>query len=334
MTERPADHNAEMALTLTFLFVVLTTGIVFGLPFVLPDADFVRFLGIHYIYPLAGVVSLAVLLMRFRRRNFAVPPQTALACYALVLLCHFNLKMWAPHISPPRFDEAYFAIDTALRPLVDFAMAVRIGMAPLVPLDSMAYLYVFIALFYVSFAVQAICAPEHFREVALGVILFQALGAVAYMIAPALGPFIFEPGVEPTTTANQVAMMAFYKANVAGGGDYLRAFGQDHFVSGLGAMPSLHCGGAFLFLYYARRYVPWLAIPIAPMFVFLSIDAIANRWHYLVDLPAGIAVALLTIKLSAAIVDAPFAPSSIWQGWSPARRLLPGRKSPQTEPAS
>lgn len=334
MTERTADHNAEMALTLTFMFAVLTTGIAFGLPFVLPDAAFVRFLGIHYVYPLAGVAGIAVLLLRFSQRRFSVPPQTALACYALVLICHFNLKLWAPHISPPRFDEFYYAIDMAFRPLVDLAMMLRVGMAPLVPLDSMAYLYAFIAMFYVSFAIQALFAPQHFREVALGVILFQALGAVAYMIAPALGPFIFETGVEPGATATQADMLAFYHASVAGGGDFLRANGPDHFVSGLGALPSLHCGGSFLFLYYARRYVPWLAIPIAPVFVFLSIDAVANRWHYLVDLPAGILLALLSIKLAAAIVDAPFAPGTIWQGLAPAKRFLPWRKASRSEPAS
>ena len=56
-------------------------------------------------------------------------------------------------------------------------------------------------------------------------------------------------------------------------------------------MPSLHAGGSYLFVVFAWRHCRWIApLPIA-MFSFICIAAIASRWHYLIDLPAGMLLA-------------------------------------------
>jgi membrane-associated phospholipid phosphatase len=108
---------------------------------------------------------------------------------------------------------------------------------------------------------------------------------------PALGPFIYENGVEPLTTIAQHSMLASYRENVAGGAAWVAANGGPQLTVGLAAMPSLHAGGAFLFLLFAWRSARVLLPIYLPLFAFIMLDAVANRWHYLIDLPVGILLA-------------------------------------------
>jgi membrane-associated phospholipid phosphatase len=109
-------------------------------------------------------------------------------------------------------------------------------------------------------------------------------------------------------------MLAAREANLAGGAGWIAANGGSHITVGLAAMPSLHTGGAFLFLLFAWRHARVLVPVYAPLFAFIAIDAVASRWHYLVDLPAGIALALACAwaaeRLNPASADRPVQPQS------------------------
>ena len=48
----------------------------------------------------------------------------------------------------------------------------------------------------------------------------------------------------------------------------------------------------------AIRHARVLLPTYVPLFVFILITAIANRWHYLVDLPVGIGLAFFSIHLA------------------------------------
>ena len=52
-----------------------------------------------------------------------------------------------------------------------------------------------------------------------------------------------------------------------------------------------HAGGSFLFVLFAWRHCRQVALLPTVMFGFICIAAIANRWHYLIDLPAGMLLA-------------------------------------------
>src|SRR5690606_38290906 len=79
---------------------------------------------------------------------------------------------------------------------------------------------------------------------------------------------------------------------VNGGASWIAANGGTHITVGLAAMPSLHTGGSFLFLLFAWRHAQVLLPLYLPLFAFISIDAVASRWHYFIDLPAGVVLAL------------------------------------------
>ncbi len=281
----------EVWFTGGMLAITMLAAGVLGLPFSLPRGDRAAFVGVHYLYPLAGVALWGGFALFGQREHAAKTFLIALPCYALVLLCHFNLKLWSPHINPLLWDEFYWQTDQAMRPVVDLFLTMRAAMAPVVPLDSNFYMIAFIAMFYGSFCVHALTSARDFRTLFLAALLFQGTGALAYLVTPALGPFLYESGIEPPASAAQQSMLGAYHDNVAGGAHWIAEHGASHLTVGLAAMPSLHTGGSFLFLLFAWRYARMLVPLYALLFVFISIDAVASRWHYLVDLPVGMMLA-------------------------------------------
>jgi hypothetical protein len=281
----------EVAIAAAFVALTLAASLATGMPLKLPEGDRAAFVGIHYLYPLFGIAVWGVFALLSARANLAKTFFVALPCYAAVLVCHFNLKLWIPHINPASWDSLYWQIDLSVRPLVEAFFAMRRAMAPVIPLDSNFYMTAFITMFYLSFCLHAFRDAREFRTLFLAALLFQAAGALAYLAMPALGPFVYENGVEPLTTIAQHSMLNSYRENVAGGAAWIASNGGPQLTVGLAAMPSLHTGGAFLFLLFAWRSARVLLPIYLPLFAFIAIDAVANRWHYLVDLPVGVLLA-------------------------------------------
>lgn len=161
----------------------------------------------------------------------------------------------------------------------------------------------FVALFYLSFGYHAFKSQSDFRELVLAAMALQIIGSYAYFVAPALGPFVYQQGVEPPATQAQQFMLQLWQENRAGGTAWLQANAGPQLTGGLAAMPSLHAGGSLLFLILAWRFAKELLWVMIPLFVFISITAIANRWHYLIDLPVGWALALLSAYLAYRIMS-------------------------------
>lgn len=283
----------ETAFTAAFAGLVAAISVALRLPFKLPGGSEAAFVGIHYLYPLIGLAVWGAFALMGQRRNLTKTFLVALPCYAGVLVCHFNLKLWIPHITPALWDDLYWQTDLALRPVVEACFALREAIAPVIPLESNFYMVAFIAMFYLSFCFHALRDPHQFRTLFLAALFLQGMGAAAYLAMPAIGPFLFESGIEPKQTSAQLSMLAAYRDNVAGGASWIAANGDTHLTVGLAAMPSLHTGGSFLFLLFAWRYARVLVPLYLALFAFISVDAVASRWHYLIDLPVGVALAFL-----------------------------------------
>ncbi len=293
LRERMAAYP-EVAFTMLILAITLALSSTLNLPFNLPAGDRAAFVGMHYLYPIVGLCVWAALAAVGQKRQLLRTFLVALPCYAIVLVCHFNIKLWIPHINPALWDNLYWSIDQLVRPLIDVSIAIRDFIGPVIPLDSNFYLSAFVVMFYVSFSFHAVATPDKFRTLFLAALFLQGLGSLAYLAMPAIGPFLFEAGVELRPTMAQASMFEAWQANVAGGPAWLRENGGTHITVGLAAMPSLHAGASFLFLLFAWKYGRVLLIPYVLLFSYIMIAAIANRWHYVIDLPVGIALAWLS----------------------------------------
>jgi hypothetical protein len=297
MTQRKW-YLPEVWFTAALIGLTFVLSSILGVRFNLPSGERAAFVGIHYLYPLVGVAIWGVFALFGQRRHLAKTFLIALPCYAVVLVCHFNLKLWIPHINPMLWDPLLWRIDSSLHPIVDACFAVRRAIAPLIPLDGNFYMWGFIIMFYMSFCALAVSDPHDFRTLFLAALFFQGFGGLTYLLMPALGPFIYERGIEPMQTMAEQGMLQSYHSNIASGTAWIAEKGSTHITVGLAAMPSLHVGGSFLFLLFAWRHARVLVPFYIMLFSFILIDSIATRWHYLIDVPAGMVFAFGCVVLA------------------------------------
>lgn len=294
------------------------------LPINLPAPDSAAFVGMHYLYPmiaitLFGVFSAAGGLSRGGRHGASPPLLVPVACYALILLLHFNVKLWLPHLRTVTYDDLFWSIDTQLHGVVQACMTIREWLAPVVPYEANAYMVVYIGAFYAGLVGQAKMAPGHVRELVVACMLMQIFGTIGYLAFPAIGPFIHEVGVNPLVTKQQIGMWEFCRQSVESGPGWVRLHGSEAFTAGLAAMPSLHVSGMVLFFLNACRRKPVLAPVFGVLMVYIMIASVANRWHYLADLPAGVLTAMLSLWLAPRLLARPGAASD--------RLSIPGREA-------
>lgn len=272
----------------------------FSLVLYFPDTHSSAFALEHY---LAGIL-LSVMLLVFLhwRTNKSLPgaqlPQLGRQMLALTLIVflHFNFKLWAQLVNPSRFDDLYLAIDQALPWLMQLIGFLNLGFTPLKTVLPDAYHDVFVAMFLATFlCLAATHRLRAFEQSLLAVAWVLILGGLAYLPAPALGPFLYDADLGSHASFIQQDMLGFMQSFLVSNG---REYTGGNFIMPLAAMPSLHIAHAFILLYYAWKNLRWLGYAYLPMFLFLLSEAIASRWHYLIDLPAGLLIALLCIKVA------------------------------------
>lgn len=285
----------EILLSLAFVITGWCISRVFGLPISLPASSSLAFTGMGNLIPALVVAAGLIVTFLTQRAARAFYFATVLVAYCAVVVIHFNIKLWAHLINPVLWDSEYRWIDEALRPAVDGSLAIHQTLAATIgPIDWL-YLFAFLAMFGCSIIVHSSRSFLVFRKAVLTAMLVHVLGGLSYLIAPALGPFIYEQGVNALEAQRQVYMMDAHNAALSGGISWFVTEGPEFLATGLAAMPSLHVASSAVFVYFAWRYERHLSWLYLPLFAFIMIEAIATRWHYLVDIVAGLGLTALAI---------------------------------------
>ncbi|HVP31694.1 MAG TPA: phosphatase PAP2 family protein [Myxococcota bacterium] len=289
-----------------FVAVGVVLSLLTGAPFVVPAGQSPA-LGTNFAMPLvAAVAGYATLQFGSRLRRGAEVGRMLwsrqvlvdvylLALFVVVIYVHFHVKMWVPLVNPRSYDASYFAVDERLHAVIEGLRAVRRALAALIPSADIWYELGFFSMFSLSFWFHAASRRRWHYHNMVSLVVAEVLGALLYLVAPAVGPFVFERGDNAMATEGQLRMYDQYLAFKAGGVQWLAAHGSGYFTAPLAAMPSLHLAAALVMAYYAVR-ARLLIAPFAVAVVgWIAIESVVSRWHYLVDLPAGLAVALVSI---------------------------------------
>ena len=280
-----------------------------GAPFVVP-AGRSPALGTHFALPLtAAIAGYAALQFGARAMSTNGVGETSwgrralidaylLGLFVVIVYVHLHIKMWVPLLNPRTYDVPYFAVDRHFGPLIQAMRSLRHGIALVLPRADVWYELGFFSMFSLCFWFHAAGQRRwHYHNVA-GLCVTELVGGLSYLVAPAVGPFIFQRGDNPMATAGQLRMYEQFQALRAHGAPWLQAHGSAYFTAPLAAMPSLHLAAAFVMAYYAWR----AQLAIAPLAVaivgWISIESVVSRWHYLVDLPAGLVVAAVAIAVA------------------------------------
>jgi hypothetical protein len=225
--------------------------------------------------------------------------------FTLVTYFHFNLKMWSPVINPALFDSAYMATDEWVRPLVDLCHAISAHIREVLGDRTQWYQSLFLGLFIVGFCYLSVTRDRYYGHFVLSVLLMLSLGAISFLIAPAVGPFIYESGASARATAAQWQMMAGFEQLQEQGAAWIAEGGPEYFTSALAAMPSLHVGHAAAMTYWMFKSRSVLAGFYAVITTWIAIDAVGLRWHYAIDIPFGLLLAALVIGLTHRLMSTP-----------------------------
>jgi hypothetical protein len=283
------------------------TGLAVGLPINYPDASNVALLQAHFVGPLAVAASLQLVLTTLlcrlgRPYRQDADPLLMLKLFPLVVLSvflYFNFKAWTPLVNPRVYDAQLERIDTFGAPVVAALLGARQAIAALVAMNVDSwYNLLYFAMFFLSLAVHGVLdTPQRQRQLVLGMCLNLLVGGLAYWIAPAEGPFLYREGLNHDAYAAQQTMHVLFQYVQA---KYILPPG--YFTAALGAMPSLHIAQAVFFTLCAARSARPLLVVYIPVLIWITIEASASGWHYLIDLPAGVLLAWFSYTLATGLI--------------------------------
>ncbi len=223
--------------------------------------------------------------------------------FVVVIYLHFHIKMWMPLLNARLYDGPYFEIDQYLRPLIVQLGRLRTALASVLPAADFWYQGAQLGLFIGSFWIHGLGDRRWHHHNMTALLLNLMIGPLAYLLAPAVGPFVFETGPNRAATAAQEVMYRHFTDLVAQGPSWLAEHGAQYFTAPLAAMPSLHVSAACIVSYYVIRARSRFAPLMVAFAVWIFIDAIVSRWHYLIDLPPGILLAAVAVALANRICD-------------------------------
>jgi membrane-associated phospholipid phosphatase len=127
------------------------------------------------------------------------------------------------------------------------------------------------------------------REALLGTILCFYIGYFFYVAFPAAPPWL--------TLASQFTR-DFHGGWVTSAAVRMKALDPN---ASRGAFPSLHCAVTFITLAYAWKYAKGLFAVLLPMGAALVVSTVYLRHHYVIDILAGLALAIVAYAVAPAL---------------------------------
>lgn len=211
---------------------------------------------------------------------------------------YFWLKVCVPLVNPRLWDEALWRLDSLL----------HLGFSPslfmveltrgtlMMPLLDRWYGWWLLSIslslaFFCSFPTQLAR-----RQFLFSCVLLWTMGAWIYIALPAVGPiYVFGevwqeivPQIPQADGAHRLLWENYQRVLTGRDTGLLRAFNP---TRGVAAMPSLHVGGHWLVMLWARRLARPLWVPALVGTALTFLGSIVTGWHYAVDGYMGIALA-------------------------------------------
>ena len=215
------------------------------------------------------------------------------------------LKVCVPLVTPRLWDQVLWRLDT----LLHFGFSPSLFMIELTRDTVMAPLldrWYGWWLLSISLSLAFFCSfPKQLdrRRFLFSCAVLWTAGAWIYVAIPALGPiYAFNevwqqilPQI-PHADSGQQLLWENYERVLAGReSGLLRAFKP---ALGIAAMPSLHVGGHWLLMLWARRLARPLFLPAVVATALTFLGSVVTGWHYAVDGYIGIVVAQSAYSLA------------------------------------
>jgi membrane-associated phospholipid phosphatase len=200
--------------------------------------------------------------------------------FLVILMMYYSLWGDATHllVTTDR-DKELIAWDQRLFGFQASVAMQRFISPPLTAWMELAYAFHIVNIPLVACFIYLRRARARFREMMAGVLVVTFFGVLGYLLVPAIGP-IFTLRDQYTVPLSQPLAVVSRQIEFM---DYARIL-RDVF-------PSLHVGISFVVWMYACRNSRRLFGILAPLILSLWVSTVYLRYHYLVDVVAGLVLA-------------------------------------------
>lgn len=212
-----------------------------------------------------------------------------LLCLVMAIYLMQTFKWWSM-MQPTLHDDFYWSIDQTFQPLKNLLLATE----PTLNIPQIWYFHGFSYFFVIPYTLAILMLPDMFIRLATTNMAVMILGGIAYNFAPAYGPLIYSLANDSLMAATQQHMIDATNTFRASG----HYFDPTVFDAVLGAMPSLHIAHVTAIMFVVWQYSRLAAmLCIAPL-LFIYAYSVVTHFHYLVDIPAGILLAIISVYLA------------------------------------
>lgn len=248
---------------------------------------------LHRVFSLLVFLTATLVVVRggLLKHGFFAPLLYRLAIYGTVQLSYFFLGELLPLVNTTTLDGELYHLDTLL-----------FGFEPAIALDSVVTPITteWFAFFYFSYffllaihVIPILMLSKNARllgEFALGMLLVFCIGHTVYMLVPGFGPYKAMAGHFQHELPHGM-WMDMVLSTVATGGAQMDIF------------PSLHTAAPTFIAMFSFRHRNKLPFKYTwPVVVFFAVNIIIAtmflRWHYIIDVVAGLTLATLAVLLS------------------------------------
>jgi len=207
--------------------------------------------------------------------------------FLIILLMYYTLWGNATHlmVTTDR-DQALMAIDQRLFGFQASLAMQRFITPGLTTWMSFAYFYHLINIPLIALFIYVWRGRKPFREMMSGIMVVSFFGLMGYLLVPAIGP-IYTLRAQYTVPLHQSLSVLNREVDFM---DFAR-IRRDVF-------PSLHVAISFVAWLYAFRNSKKLFWILSPLILSLWVSTIYLRYHYLIDVVAGLILAPLSFLLA------------------------------------
>jgi PAP2 superfamily len=232
--------------------------------------------------------TVVVILIRggILRHSVMTPLAFRLAHFGGIQLTYFVMRGLLPVVNPGSLDLELHRIGTRLFGL-EPAMAMEQWISPGTTewFAFFYYGYFFVLGLHVLPILFLSRNPRILSEFSMGLLLVLSIGQSLYLVVPGYGPGNFQPALFSTE------LPAGIWWNLVG--DIVKSAGAQKDI-----FPSIHTAAPtfiLLFSFHNRSHLPFkYTWPLVAFFVFnIIVATMFLRWHWLVDIVAGLALALV-----------------------------------------
>ena len=223
-----------------------------------------------------------------------------LGFYLVALTTYTNLKTHTLLLNPRVYDTALETLDRwmflGFSP-TELALELTGNDALTAAMDT-AYTYAWLPLAITFGLVFSQSGGQGFRRLARVISLNYLLGATLYVLLPAVGPAfanreLYEALHESRSFLIQNTLISVHNQILAAPKEFLApAF------MGIAAFPSLHVSHIYLPLLVAWKRARGLLVLFVPAFLAVAVSTAYFGWHWVIDIPAGMATIHLCLWLA------------------------------------